>query len=382
MRNLVSVCLKRRPAVGEAVSLEHFSIERVKGRRGGGPKFETAFLSVDPFLRCRFNADTGVDYTQPYQLGQVIQSAGIGVGDSGVVVQPFDAWQWSSEVLLDETSSSVTPVPAALGLCIPVTALLGVVGTTGLTAFCGIVHHAPVDSQTVLVVSGAAGAVGHLVGQIAKLKSNGRAHVVGICGSDAKGAVLRQRCGFDAVVNRHSSSMKEDLARVLDGRTVTHYFDNAGGPVSDAVIERMGTGSSIILCGQIASYNSDEPYPPPLPLSSATLAVERCISRERYLVLNYKQHFPAALSELAWLVASGQLVSLESTTCGGVEAAPQAFIDMMAGGNLGKALVDCHVSFPWSWRIANFLRASVLPNSFKGYLAQKYLGESVWQSMT
>ena len=154
-----------------------------------------------------------------------------------------------------------------------------------------------------LVVSGAAGAVGSAVGQLARRSG---AAVVGICGTDAKADALLD-LGFSSAVNYQSEALAADLDAALDGREVTHYFDNVGGDLSDLVISRMRAEGTVILCGQIASYDSDVPYPPPLPAATADLVRERRISRERYLVLDHKAHFAAALAEVAALVAGGEL---------------------------------------------------------------------------
>lgn len=266
-------------------------------------------VSVDPFLRCRFNEDTGVDYTAPYEVGGLISSAGIGVveevpegdGESGglrvgdVVLEPFDSWPWADRAVLP--ARALTVIPSAVPLLFPVSALLGAVGQTGLTAFCGVTHEVSLGSGDVLAVSGAAGAVGHMVGQLAAQRG---AKVIGIVGSEEKSRVLTERCGFTAAVSRHGGvaaieAALRDALNTAGANEFTHYFDNTGGEVTDAVVRTMGEGSRIILCGQIATYNDDVEYPPPLPVPTATLAKQRSITRERYLVLNHREHFGTAL---------------------------------------------------------------------------------------
>ena len=252
------------------------------------------------------------------------------------MLEPFDAWPWADEVVLD--ASRVARVPRALPLLLPPSSLLGVVGQVGLTAYCGLHHHcaAPPADGDVLVVSGAAGAVGSAVGQLARRSG---AAVVGICGTDAKADALLD-LGFSSVVNYRSEALAADLDAALYGREVTHYFDNVGGDLSDLVISRMRAEGTVILCGQIASYDSDVPYPPPLPSATADLVRERRISRERYLVLDHKAHFAAALAEVAALVAGGEMRTPETRYAVGAGGAADAFVSMMGGGNLGKALVE------------------------------------------
>ena len=206
----VRVLLRKRPEANQPVTEHCFEL-----REGGcGPAAavcaagqlsapdmlycRTLYLSVDPFLRCRFNESTGVDYTQPYQLGEPLTSAGIGqviacgqrasergfaAGD--LVLQPFDAWPWASAVSIP--AASVSRIPVAMGVLVPPSALLGAAGQPGLTAFVGVEHVARPRAGETVVVSGAAGAVGSTACQLFKRRG---CRVVGLCGSAEKAAWL------------------------------------------------------------------------------------------------------------------------------------------------------------------------------------------------
>lgn len=380
------VRLRSRPAPNAAVTLDNFDVSTTastgtESLKQGEIRCQTLYLSVDPFLRCRFNEDTGVDYTAPYEVGGLISSAGVGVvveseapgvQTGSLVVDPFDSWPWSSSVTMQGDKATV--VPQELALMVPVTSLLGCVGQTGITAYCGVVNHGNIAAGDVLVVSGAAGAVGHVVGQLAKRR--GARRVVGIAGSAEKGAVLRDKCGCDATVNYKSPAFATDLTEALAGLEVSHYFDNVGGTVTDAVIEHMAEDSLIILCGQIASYDLDVPYPPPLSPRSQEIADARRISRPRYLVLNYKDEIGAAFAELATLVAGEHIAALETCT-GDLANAPAAFVDMMHGGNVGKALVQC-AEPPSRLRTYNAIRTNVLPAGLRQFMARKLISPDMF----
>ena len=380
------VLLRSRPRPGAAVSLDDFEVAHSSATSDRLQPNEllcqTLMLSVDPFLRCRFNESTGVDYTLPYQIGQPITSAGVGVvlksGSSvsnvqpgDLVLEPFDSWPWTERCRMPV--ESVTRIPPALGLLIPPSALLGACGQPGLTALCGIEHHAaPPGPDDVVVVSAAAGAVGSLVGQLAARRG---ATVIGVCGTDEKAAALA-RLGFAGAVNYRSpdvgGQLDDLLLRVAGGRRVSLYWDNVGGELSDVIIARMRGGGGITLCGQISMYDTDEEYPPPLPAATAAFAAENAISRDRYLLLNHKQQFPAALAELCRLVASDELVATETVYDeGGVAGAAASFVSMMAGGNFGKAVVRCAPLPPRAAAVDRVRRA--MPAALREQICRRFV---------
>ena len=346
-------------------------------------------VSVDPFLRCRFNESTGVAYTKPYEVGLPLTSAGIGqvlacggeaqrqgfaAGD--LVLQPFDSWPWATATSLP--AASVSRIPPALGLLVAPSALLGVAGQPGLTAFLGVDQVAKPQHGETVIVSGAAGAVGSIAAQLFRRRG---ARVVGLCGSDAKSQWLVEAGIADRAINYKQPTAQ--LAAELSAEPASVYWDNAGGSTSDSVIlHSLQPKARIVVCGQIAMYDSDLPYPPPLTGPALAHATQHEMVRTRYLVLDHEEHFARALAELLRLVAAEELVSRETVWSGGVEAAPTAFVEMMAGANAGKALVSAghmddvkHPPLSWQWRAAERARR-MMPPAWRGILAARFITEA------
>jgi len=165
----------------------------------------------------------------------------------------------------------------------------------------------------------------------------GCSRVVGICGTQEKCLFLTSELGFDAAVNYKKGNVAEQL-RELCPAGVDVYFDNVGGDISDAVISQMNQNSHIILCGQISQYNKDVPYPPPLPPAVEAIQKERNITRERFLVLNYKDKFESGILQLSQWFKEGKL-KIKETVINGLENMGAAFQSMMTGGNIGKQIV-------------------------------------------
>uniref|UniRef100_A0A0B7BAV6 15-oxoprostaglandin 13-reductase n=1 Tax=Arion vulgaris TaxID=1028688 RepID=A0A0B7BAV6_9EUPU len=233
-------------------------------------------------------------------------------------------------------SSSVKKIPVEASNISP-TVFLSTVGLTGLTAYFGITEDAHVTkgaNQTV-VVSGAAGATGSAAGQIAKLEGCGQ--VVGICGSDSKCACLTEELGFDSAINYKTEVVAEKLKELCPGG-VDVYFDNVGGSISDDVIRLMNPDSYVVLCGQIAIYNKNLPYPPPVPDEISAILETKNITRKRFLVLTYQEKFESAFDKLLELHTTGK-IKVKETIEMGLSNTGRAFVSMMKGGNLGKQLV-------------------------------------------
>ena len=398
----VRVLLAKRPLANEPIAMEHLYVRQggclplapvcAAGSLGSASASDlycrTLMVSVDPFLRCRFNESTGVEYTAPYEVdGSPLSSAGIGVvlacgvdaahqgfaaGD--LVLQPFDAWPWATAASIP--ASSVSRIPPALGALVKPSALLGAAGQPGVTAFLGVDRVARPQPGDTVIVSGAAGAVGSIAAQLFRKRG---ARVVGLCGSEDKGRWLVDAGLVDRFINYKQPEAA--MAAELEQERASIYWDNAGGATSDRVIlHSLEPRARIIVCGQIDMYNdSDAPYPPPLTGQALAHATEHGMSRARYLVLDHEAHFGHALSELIRLVAAGELVCRETVWHGGVGSAPRAFIEMMAGANAGKALVaadpDARHPLAWRWRAAEWLREA-LPPALRGFLASRFVTEA------
>ncbi|XP_046379919.2 prostaglandin reductase 2-like isoform X2 [Haliotis rufescens] len=341
------VFLKSRPGVNGEPTDDNFDVEGCETPssdklQDGEALVKTLYLSVDPAFRCCLNEDTGAEYLTPLQIGDTVHWLGIGVvtasKDEGLkqgdyVTSNFD-WPWTNVFV--KAASQLKKLPKESVQDRPSLAL-SALGVTGLTAYLGIKvkgHVSPAANQT-MVISAAAGSTGSLAGQIAR--AEGCKRVVGICGSKEKCEYLTSQLGFDAAVNYKTEDVSDRLKEACpDGVDV--YFDNVGGDISDKVIQQMNRDSHVILCGQIAVYNKDVPYPPPIPAPTQQTLAERNITRDRFLVLNYADQFDEALLTLAGMMQQGKL-QVRETVMEGIENAGKAFVSMMKGGNIGKQVV-------------------------------------------
>ncbi|XP_027028601.2 prostaglandin reductase 2 isoform X1 [Tachysurus fulvidraco] len=344
MLTVQRVVLSSRPGKNGHPSPDNFRVEEANlctELKQGEILVRTLYLSVDPYMRCRMNDDTGADYLLPWRLEEVIDGGGVGVvKDSkntqlaiGDIVTSFN-WHWQTYDVID--GSSVEKVDPSM-VDGHLSNVLGAVGMPGLTALLGVREkgHVIRGAGQTMVISGASGACGSLAGQIGRL--DGCETVVGICGSDEKCQTLVSQLGFTAAVNYKKGDVSTALRNCCPNG-VDIYFDNVGGPISDTVISQMNSGSHVILCGQISQYNKDVPYPP--PLSKETQEALRCknITRDRFMVLNYMNKHKEGLELLSRWVKTGQVKVLE-TVANGIENMGVSFCSMMTGGNIGKQIV-------------------------------------------
>jgi len=220
----------------------------------------------------------------------------------------------------------------------PITTALHVLGHTGFTAYLGLMEAGqPVAGETV-AVSTAAGAVGSMVGQIAKLKG---CQAVGITGSDDKVTACTERFGYDAAVNYKAHPTVDELAAALGAAApegIDVYFDNVGGEISDAVLAHINVGARIVVCGTmgIRDVATGEPQPPG-PRVNRTLLIKRA-RMQGFLFFDYVERMPAAIAELAAWVREGKLTYAEDIV-DGLETAPAALGRLLAGENKGKMIV-------------------------------------------
>lgn len=338
------VVLNSRPGTNGVPVPENFRVEETTltpDLKDGEVLVRTLYLSVDPYMRCRMNEDTGVDYAAPWQLSESVDGGGVGMVQSsrcstyseGDVVTSFN-WPWQTHAVMK--GSVLQKVDSRL-VDGHLSYFLGAVGLTGLTALLGIREkgHVTKGANQTMVVSGAAGACGSIAGQIGRM--DGCVRVVGICGSDEKCKALVDDLGFSAAINYRTEDVSAKLKECCpDGIDV--YFDNVGGDISDAVITQMNKDSHVILCGQISQYNKDVPYPPPLSEEIQGTLQKKNITRERFTVLNYMHKADASLYELSQGVKSGHVKVLE-TVVNGIEKMGDAFCSMMKGGNVGKQII-------------------------------------------
>jgi len=290
----------------------------------------TLYISVDPYLRGRMRP--GRSYVPPFEVGEVITSGAVGeVVESrspqfqtGDIVTGMMGWRLYNVL----KAAELRKIDARVA---PVTTSLGVLGIPGLTAYFGLLDIGqPKEGETV-VVSGAAGAVGMTVCQIAKLKG---CRAVGIAGTDEKNEYLKKELGVDATINYKRGAVAEALKEACP-KGVDVYFDNVGGEVSDAVLPLLNHGARISICGQISLYNLDKPDIGPRP--QAYLLVNSALMKG-FIIIDYAPRFPEGVMQLAQWLAAGKLKYAE-TIVEGFENTPQAFIGLFSGENLGKQIV-------------------------------------------
>lgn len=292
---------------------------------------ETAYVSVDPYLRGRMS--DAKSYVPPFELNKPIQSGVVAkVGNSknknfseGDFVMGMLDWK-TKQVSNGEGLLKVDPSVA------PLSAYLGILGMTGLTAYTGLTQIGkPVAGET-LVVSGAAGAVGSVVGQIGKILG---LTVIGIAGTDEKVEMLKNKFGFDAGINyKTTKNMKAAIAEAAP-KGVDIYFDNVGGPISDAVLFNINRFARLIICGAISVYNDTEI---PTSMSVQPFLIKNSALMQGFIVSNYEKEFPEAMKKLSGWLTEEKLKYTE-TIVNGFDNIPEAFIDLFDGVNKGKMIV-------------------------------------------
>src|ERR1700730_15445768 len=325
------ILLASRPA--GMPTLDNFSIvdAEVPEPKDGEGLLQTRFLSVDPYMRGRMRDQRS--YVPPFALNEVIVGGVVAevIESRAPAFQPGDivtgmlGWRLYSVARAGEIRK-VDPNIA------PVTTALGILGIPGLTAYFGLLDIGKPRAGETVVVSGAAGAVGSLAGQIAKIKG---CRVVGITGSDEKVAWLRDELGFDAAFNYKTTTDYVAKLRELCPNGVDVYFDNVGGATTDAVFRRINTAARIVVSGQIAQYNAEKPETGPRLLAHLVVKQARA---EGFLVFQFASRYSEGLKQIAEWLKAGKLKYREQFV-DGIENTPRAFIGMLRGENTGKQLV-------------------------------------------
>ncbi|MFG3204982.1 NADP-dependent oxidoreductase [Streptomyces sp. NPDC048192] len=301
------------------------------------------YLSVDPYMRGRMSA--AKSYAAPYELGKAMQGGAVGevIESHAEGIAPGDHvlhfFGWREYAVVD-AKNAVKVGPAVVPAVkvddkahdVPLSAYLGVLGMTGLTAYAGLLRTASFKEGDIVFVSGAAGAVGSQVGQIAKLK--GASRVIGSAGSDEKVKLLLDEYGFDAAFNYKNGPVSEQLRQAApDGIDV--YFDNVGGDHLEAAVGSLREGGRIAVCGMISVYNDTEPAPGPRNLARLIQTRGRI---EGFLVGDHYDLQPQFVREVGPWVASGRLKYRE-TIVEGIENNLEAFLGVLRGDNTGKMIV-------------------------------------------
>lgn len=328
---VTQIVLESRPQ--GVPTTDNFSFEEVTllpiGK--GEVLLKPLFVSVDPYIRGRMNDQES--YIPSFKLGEPITTATVAVveesndtgfkkGDTVIGMLP---WATLSVKLGDKLRKIETKD-------VPIGYYLGVLGMPGLTAYFGMTDICNPKPGETVVVSGAAGAVGLVAGQIAKIRG---CHVVGITGSDEKVRVLKSEFDFDEAINYKTvSNLQETIARACP-KKVDCYFDNIGGDISDAVIANLNFNARIAISGQIALYNE-------INLSTGIRILPKILmnsaSVQGFMVGNYSERFKEGLLQLSQWVHEGKLRYTE-TVIDGFKYLPKAFIGLFNGNNIGKMIV-------------------------------------------
>ena len=329
------ILLDNRPSGEASVSNFRRVCSAIPALQDGQVLVRHHYLSLDPYMRGRMN--DAKSYAPPQALGQVM-----GGGTAGEVIESKNSqfsvgdqvvgmggWQQYSVVDANEPGV-LRKVDSAQ---MPLSAYLGAVGMPGVTAWYGLTKICEPKAGETVVVSAASGAVGSAVGQLAKARG---CRAVGLAGGPDKCRYVVEELGFDACIDYKAHPDAKSLYNALKEATpngVDCHFENVGGRILDAVLSRMNAFGRIALCGMIAGYDGQ-----PVPLAQPQLILTNRLKVQGFIVSEHMEDWPAALTELGTLVATGKLKFRESVAQG-LESAPQAFIGLLKGKNFGKQLV-------------------------------------------
>lgn len=332
-----SITLASRPQ-GKP-TLDNFDVSRTSLPEPGQGEFlvRIIWLSLDPYMRGRM--DAAKSYADPVEVGGVMTAGAVGeVMISNNAAFPVGqivagAFGWSSHAISD--GSGVMKVDPDVA---PISTALGVLGMPGHTAWTGLNHILQAQPGETVVISAATGAVGSLAGQLAKAKG---CRVIGVAGGAEKCTFAVEELGYDTCLDHRAHADAAALAAAIKGAApdgVDCYFENVGGKTLEAVITRMNTGGRIALCGMIAWYSGQGIADAmPLPAMWRNILTRR-LRVQGFIIFDHADKYPAFVAEVAPMLADGR-IKYRETVAEGLEAAPQAFLDMLSGGNFGKQLV-------------------------------------------
>ncbi|SHN23152.1 NADP-dependent oxidoreductase [Gracilibacillus kekensis] len=331
MSNNKQILLAKRPE--GTPDKDTFKIVETEIKKPGDGEIliRTIYVSVDPYMRGRMV--DAPSYVPPYQLddvlgggaiGEVVESKSQRFAQGDIVIGSY-GWQSYYKAKEDEVRKIDKDIA-------PISTHLGILGMPGLTAYFGLLDIGkPKEGETV-VISGAAGAVGSVVGQIAKIKG---ARVIGIAGTDEKNQYLKEELHFDEAINyKTTSNLQEDIAKACPNG-VDVYFDNVGGEISDAVHANLNKYARISICGAISSYNLEgEDIGPRIQ----TTLIKKSVLMQGFTLGDFADRFAEGSQALAQWLQEDKL-KYEETIKEGFDNIPEAFLDLFKGNNIGKLLV-------------------------------------------
>ncbi len=324
-----TIVLASRPQGEPTAANFRFEATDAPTPAAGQVLLKTRYVSVDPYMRGRMSA--AKSYVAPFEVGQPIAGGVV----AEVVESHHDALPvgsmvvgnlpWQQYSLSDGKGLNRIPTDKA-----PMSYFLGLLGMPGLTAYFGLLDICQPKAGETVVVSGAAGAVGMVVGQLAKIQG---CRVIGTAGSDEKVAYLKQ-LGFDEAINYKTANIAEALAAAAPSG-IDCYFDNVGGAITDAVYDQLNKHARIALCGQISMYNATEAPVGPRPEGKL---LKTSTKLQGFIVSDYLPRWPEGIAQLTEWYGQGKL-QFEETITEGFDQIPAAFLGLFKGDNTGKAIV-------------------------------------------
>lgn len=325
------VLLARRPQ--GAPTEEDFRIVEtaMPETRPGTVLVQNLYLSLDPYMRGRMN--DAKSYIPPIEIdavmgggtvGRVVQSD-LPEMPEGAIVEGLLGWQ-AFAVAKPKVLRIVDPTLA------PISTALGVLGMPGLTAYFGLLDLGKPEPGDTVVVSAASGAVGSIVGQIAKRQG---CRTVGVVGTEEKARYILDTLGYDVAINYQTTDSLRTAIRDAAPDGVNVYFDNVGGPVTDAVFNNLALRARIVICGQISLYNASRQEMGPRNLTQILMTRSRI---EGFIVFDYLDRYPEGLKDLSTWLANGEITYKEDIV-DGLQNAPRTFIGLLEGKNFGKQLI-------------------------------------------
>ncbi len=319
--------LASRPVGLPEASNWEFTTTDIPEPQDGQVLVQVEYISLDPAMRGWMNDQKS--YIPPVQIGEVMRAGTVGKviasnhekfkeGDYVVGGQGVQQYGLSDGKDLNKINPQLAPLPT----------FLGTLGMAGMTAYFGLLDVGKAKEGETVVVSGAAGAVGSVVGQIAKIKG---CRVVGIAGGEKKCNYVVEELGFDACIDYKNQDIKAELKQHAPNR-VDVYFDNVGGEILDILLTQINRGARIVICGAISQYNNTTPVKGPSNYLSLLVSRARM---EGFVVFDYASQYGQAMQEMAGWMQAGKLISKEHVV-EGIENFPETLLMLFSGGNFGK----------------------------------------------